>query len=269
MNINDIDWNGACLAQKPSKFGVTTGSTYWDKRAKSFARHNIKNDYVDKFLRCLKIRKDWTVLDVGCATGTLAVPLAQRVRSVTAMDISAGMLTLLSERCRTEGVDNIRIIRAGWEDDWTAAGIGQHDIAIASRSLITNDYRSALSKLDKAARKRVYLSTLVGDGPHDRQLFEAIGRPLNPGPDYIYFCNLLYQMGIRAGVSFVSSVERNAYNNPEEAFEIIRLRFGDLNRTEAKALKAYLEKYLHCRDGKWQMAYRRKIVWAVLSWEKT
>ncbi len=164
-DIRDIDWNRICVNAKRQRCYPTGNAAYWDKRAPSFARNASKSDYMGKFLRFIDIKPQWSVLDVGCAAGTLAIPLAGRAKRITAVDISAKMLALLQERCSELGISNIRTVHAGWEDDWEAVGVGEHDVAIASRSLITADFRDAIKKLDKAARKRVYLSTIVGDGP--------------------------------------------------------------------------------------------------------
>jgi SAM-dependent methyltransferase len=268
MKIEEIDWNRVCSAMKREKAFTGANSDYWNRRAPSFARNRSGSDYAERLLRLIRLRPNWTVLDVGCAAGTLAIPLASRVRKVTAMDISEKMLSLLDEKCSHLGITNVCALKTGWEDDWNAAGIGEHDVSIASRSLITDDYQSAIAKLDKAARRRVYISTFVGDGPHDRRIYEAVGRELNTGPDYIYIVNLLYQMGICANVNFIPSKINNSYESPDELIEILRIRFGDMSQSEEAALSAYLGKHLIRRNGGWEMSYRRNIQWAVIWWDK-
>ncbi len=267
-NIRDIDWNRICSEARRERSYPSGSAAYWDQRAPSFARNASKSDYVGKLLRFVEIRPNWTVLDVGCAAGTIAIPLAGRAKRITAMDISSNMLALLRERCAELGITNIRTVHAGWEDNWESTGIGEHDVAVASRSLITSDFRDAIAKLDKAARKRVYLSTIAGDGPLDRRIFEALGREFNPGPDYIYLYNLLYQMGITANISFISYQERNSYESPDDAFRVIKCRFEDMTAREEETLRSYIEQHLVCHEGHWMMSYRRKIRWAVFWWDK-
>jgi SAM-dependent methyltransferase len=267
-DIREIDWN-SIIAEIQRRKGDRDGSSdYWDKRAPAFARNASKSDYVDKILRFMKPKPHWSVLDVGCAAGTLAVPLAGKVKTVTGMDISAKMLMLLGERCGELGIENIMTVHGRWEDDWEELGIGEHDVAIASRSLITQDFHTALLKLNKAARKRVYISTLVGDGPYDRRMFEALGRELNPGPDYIYVYNLLYGMGIQAGIHFISYKERNSYENLDEAVMVHKGRLGTMTPQEEEILKEFFKKHLIHRCGKWETDCSRKIRWAVLWWDK-
>lgn len=268
FDIREVDWNRICWEKRKQKSSPSAATAYWDKRAPAFARNSSKSDYSEKFLRMLEVKPHWTLLDVGCAAGTLAIPLAERVKQITALDISGTMLSLLRERCRDLNVSTIQTVQGAWEDDWDALGIGEHDVALASRSLITEDFENALAKLNKAARKRVYVSTIVGDGPHDRRIYRALGRDLNPGPDYIYLCNLLYRMGIRANVNFITYQERNSYENLEDAFAIISSKMEVTPPEEAVLLRAFLEEHLVCKEGKWMMSYPRKICWAVIWWDK-
>jgi len=268
FDIREIDWNRICWEKRKQKSSPSGATAYWDKRAPAFARNSSKSDYSVKFLRLLEVKPNWTLLDVGCAAGTLALPLAERVKSITAMDISGTMLALLRERCAKRGISTIQTVQGAWEDDWNALGIGEHDVALASRSMITEDFESALTKLDRAARKRVYLSTIVGDGPHDRRIFRALGRNLNPGPDYIYIYNLLYRMGIRSNVNFITYHERNSYESPGDAYAHLSLKLEVTTPEEADILRTYLNENLACDEGKWMMSYPRKICWAVIWWDK-
>jgi len=54
-----------------------------------------KDDYISKMLNRIEVKPEWTVLDIGCGPGTLTVPLAKKVKSITALDISSEMLKFL------------------------------------------------------------------------------------------------------------------------------------------------------------------------------
>jgi SAM-dependent methyltransferase len=267
-DIRDIDWNEVCREIRNKKTYPSGNAEYWDKRAPSFARNASKSDYISKFFNLVELKREWSVLDVGCAAGTLAIPLASKVKMITGMDISKKMLALLQERAAQAGINNIKTVCGRWEDNWERLGIVEHDVAIASRSLITLDFRSALEKLNKAARKRVYISTIVGDGPLDRRIFDALGRELNAGPDYIYIYNLLYHMGINASVDFITYRERNSYESPDEAFNILKCRFENMSLHEENILRTYLDEHLVLKGETWEMSYRREIKWAVIWWRK-
>jgi len=51
---------------------------------------------------------DMDVLDYGCGTGLVTLLLQPSVRSVTGADTSGGMLEVLREKCRKQGLSNVR-----------------------------------------------------------------------------------------------------------------------------------------------------------------
>jgi SAM-dependent methyltransferase len=262
-----VDWDAAwkaALEERPPR----GGRGEWDQRAESFARHVADSDYAERLLRIMQPQRSWTVLDVGCGAGTVAVPLARRVASVTALDFSPRMIELLRLRCAEERIDNVETVVGSWEDDWENLKIGTHDVALASRSLAVKELRAAVIKLDRAARRRVFISSLVGDGPADRRIFEAVGRPLHRGPDYIYVYNLLHDMEIFANVSLLSSVEWKRYATHEEALENLRWMLRNPTPEELDRLKAYLAAQLVPHEGGWRLPAPRTVRWAVIWWDK-
>jgi SAM-dependent methyltransferase len=268
IDVKAVDWNRAWQVRRAGRNSSKRDARFWEGRASSFAKSSSQRGYADRFLAIMKPEAHWTVLDMGCGNGALAVPLGKMVASVTAVDLSKEMLAAVCGRCKAEGLGNVSTIHGRWEDDWGRLGIGTYDVAIASRSMVADDLGASILKLDGAARKRVYIVTIVGDGPYDRGLFDAVGRPLNLGPDYIYNYNLLYQMGILANVAFVEERRSRAYSSPEEAFASMRWMFDELAPREEERFKAYLERHLVPECGSWKCSYDRIIRWAVMWWEK-
>jgi hypothetical protein len=178
------------------------------------------------------------------------------------------MLAILTEQCRARNIATISAVEASWEDDWSTRGIGEHEVAIASRSLVTDDLRGSIRKLAAHATKRVYISTIVGDGPFDRRLFEATGKPLDTGPDYIYNYNLLYQMGIHANVSFITERRNRSYDGVDEAMAGVAWMFDELTPGEEAKLRRHMEAHLvGTPDGKWRLSYENVVRWAVIWWD--
>ncbi len=268
IDVGLIDWNRVWQARNSLRSSPKRGVEFWDGRAASFAEARAETSYADRCLSIMNPQADWTVLDMGCGGGTLAIPLARSVSSVTAVDVSREMLAVVRARCEDEGIGNVTTLQGRWEDDWARLGIGIYDVAIASRSMVGEDLRASVLKLDRAARKGVYIVTVVGDGPYDRRLFDAIGRPLNSGADYIYHYNMLYQMGILANVAFIEESRNRAYDRPEKAYASVRWMFGELDSTEEERLRAYVREHLVIREGCWSFSYDMIIRWAVMWWEK-
>lgn len=209
------------------------------------------------------------MLDVGAGPGTLAVPLAKTVQSVTAVDFSAQMLAALEEEAARAGVANIRTVQAAWEDDWPNHGIEPHDVAVASRSLSVDDLAAALVKLDRWATRRVVLSDRVGSGPFDPELFAAVGRDFQPGPDYIVTVNLLYQLGINARVDFIDLERCRHFRSREEALDSCRWMLEPLEPEEEAKMIAYVETHLAQEaEDCWVVCRTTPVRWAVIQWDK-
>jgi SAM-dependent methyltransferase len=267
MDICTIDWNDVWKKQLSRPLDSIQVEEYWDRRAAGFSRPENQGPYIEQFLQLLSLKPDWRVLDVGCGTGTLAVPLAFRVAGITALDISSAMLDRLKTICRQQGIVNIHPIRASWTDDWQEQNIQPHEVVIASRSLIVPDLRRAIETLNRFALHRAYISVPVGNGPFDPDLLQAIGRPCRRGPDYIYVYNLLYQMGLHASISFITYLEDRSFPDLEAATTAAGNKIGDLLPCEETALQQYIVRNFECREGRWQHRSPRTIRWAVMWWD--
>lgn len=265
-----LDWNRIWQDSCRRRKGDRNDREFWNKRAPSFANHAKESSYVADFLRVTALPADWSVLDVGCGAGTLAVPLAGSVRQVTAADFSVTMLAILAARCREQGLTNVSTQLLSWDDDWDAAGIEQHDVAIASRSLVVEDLAGAIQKLASRARHRVIISSLVGDGPFDRRIFNAIGRDLDRGPDYICVYNLLHQLGIYADVTLVSNAgeDGKSFEDLDDAFTSYGWMLGEMTDEEKRRLRTYLENHLVRTKNGYALDYHHHVRWAILSWNK-
>ena len=273
MPVPFFDWNEAAsqIARERREMNTGTklkGEAFWNMRAPSFANHADETGYAAAFLDIIKPESGMTVFDMGCGGGTLAVPLSGLVQEVTAADFSSNMLAIVKDKISAFNIKNINPVKLSWEDDWAVAGIGVHDIAIASRSMSVENIKEAVTKLSGAASKRVYISTVVGDGPHDRMVYEAVGREIFPSVDYIYIYNILYQMGIHANVSFITENDVKSYDAFDEALASPRWMLQDMTSDEEVRLDAFMRAHLVERNGKWQKDYAKNYKWAVIWWNK-
>lgn len=269
MDFHDIDWNTLWQQSRQKKSWKRKKKGDWDKRAAGFAKRNIGSSYVDEFLEMLRPQPEWSVLDVGSGPGTLSIPLASSVKQITALDFSANMLEVLNEQARDSQIDNLRTMQVAWEDDWEQAGVGIHDVAIASRSLAVQDLRAALEKLNAHADKAVFVTDRVGSGPMYPALFEAVGREFLAGPDYIFTVNILYQMGINANVNFVSADRNGPFATREEAEESLTWMVDDPTPDEEEKLQVFVDEHLRkLPEGTWGIEGKPPVQWAVIWWEK-
>ena len=150
---------------------------YWNKRAATFTR-DATVEYERWLLDLLALEAGEEILDMGCATGTLAVPLARTGHRVHGCDFAEAMLTILDERAAADKLPITSHLLA-WEDDWEEAGLGENsvDVAFASRSLMSGDVSACVRKLDAAARSRA--AVVVPDSllpSRDPRLLTYLGR---------------------------------------------------------------------------------------------
>lgn len=274
VSQQDKDWNAEWIRLSDQR-GAAHDAAFWDRRARDFRGGDEAAPFVAGFIALMRMQPGESVLDVGCGSGTLALPLARAGHNVVAVDFSAGMLDALRRRASADGLLNVRTIHAGWDDDWRAAGVATADVAIASRSLDVRDLRAALQKLDAFAGRRVCIA-LPADGLFYGQLLahEALGRPYTRRGDQVTAANVLRQMGIDVEVAFLEHASAHRYESPAAALESLRRVATPADEREEAALERYAAEHLvetTGADGRraWKQDPAIAVRWAFLAWDKS
>jgi ubiquinone/menaquinone biosynthesis C-methylase UbiE len=260
-----VDWNQLWKEQVEK---LPKKKDLWNSIAPQFNEWMDKDDYPAEFISKIKIEPNDTVLDVGCGNGAITIPLAQKARSVTALDSSTRMLEFLGKKAGHPS--NIQMINKGLEEV-DAQEIGYHDVVVASRSLNgIADIQAQLEKLDRIARKYVYITLWgVDNRKFENEMAELLGRESHQNPEYILVYNILYEMGIQANVEFLKSNTRNHYSNMDEALDRIKWRIGDMDEGEKSIIKKHLERVL-TRNSDGSLTYTRtNSKWVLIWWEKS
>lgn len=86
----------------------------WDKQPH---RRQLAADIFAALDRQVALAPDMAALDYGCGTGLIALALAPRVRRVTAVDSSRGMLDVLAQKMKTAGLGNVVLLQADFATD--------------------------------------------------------------------------------------------------------------------------------------------------------
>lgn len=265
----DIDWTALRANALAQKGWHPKGPAAWDAKARSFSNRNKNASYVALVFAHLPLNASLTVLDIGSGPGTLAIPLAPKVKSVTAIDFSQGMLDTLQDIAQKENIGNIRTVQCSWEDDWEKKGLQPHDIALASRSIGVKDLKAALCKINSYGRRYVFLTDRIGSTPFEESAFLALGRPFAIGPDYIYTLNMLYCLGIYPNVTILDLEQDVEYSSMDEAMKSYSWMFQDITPDENVVLEKYLtKKIVQIKNGRVTVRRDSPPKWALIWWEK-
>ncbi|WP_415140525.1 class I SAM-dependent methyltransferase [Nocardioides sp.] len=188
-------------------------TTYWDERAQRYAQSVSGQDGPLLDLLGTWLTPDTTVLDVGAGTGRHAVPLAQRVRLVVAVEPSKQM------RARIPPTPGLEVVAA----DWLAAGDLRADVVTCLHTLypIANPV-PFLRKLDQAAKRRVVVAMRDDPSAHPAEVIAGGARE----PLLRHLVLLLRQMGIAPDVKRFRYTTAYHFDSFEEARDDCRARAG-------------------------------------------
>ncbi len=243
--------------------------SHWDSRAKEFNRRvMLHKERAEGQVATLGLLSWETVLDVGAGTGRLAIPMARRAKSVTALDQSGGMLACLQENMQAEGIENIQCIQKSWQD-LGEGEIEPHDVVLSSNSLGVYDLRGALAKMDSLAKRAVYIFTFT-DGKRDDGFREFMRKGEQakhaPGPaGYLMIYNLLADMGILADIKIMEWQSKEHYKSLDDAVAEWR-QMHEVPAEREPDLREFLSQKLVKDDLGLSMHRHHKQ--AMISWQK-
>ncbi len=235
-------------------------SNDWDDKSKEMAVSVINSPYVNDFISRMDISGDEVVLDIGCGPGTLAIPLAKKVKEVIAIDFSKQMLAQLEAYAAREGVTNIRTYHLSWEDDWSI--LPTIDIAVASRSMEVKDIDEALLKMSHQATKACYLTYKAGGSFVDMDILEYIDKKIVTKPDFWYIPVLLYQHGYLPRIDYIETKRGSIRaGNADEFVQSLIWSVHELSEEQQRKAREYYDKFIAAQDRQ-----PKPFIWAFISW---
>ena len=251
---------------------------YWNKRAATFTR-DATSDYERWLLDLLALEAGEEVLDMGCATGTLAVPLARAGHRVHGCDFAEAMLAILDERAAAEKLPITSHLLA-WEDDWEKAGLGENsvDVAFASRSLMSGDVSACVRKLDAAARSRAAI--VVPDSllpSRDPRLLTYLGRAARRPRIVRDVTRALASLGRTPVFATTRTFRPMRFSSFDEARTDLRRLAGPepFTAREHRLFDAYAAQHFARRAAEspsgepsemWVLDYKLPVTWVFIGW---
>jgi SAM-dependent methyltransferase len=231
-----IDWIERwqqLVLERAAAAGDHADSSYWDRRAPSYARST--SGRADEFLDLISphLSRHKTLIDVGAGSGRHALPLADRLEWVTVVEPSEGMRAQIPPR------DNMTVVASTWE----AATVAPADLVICCHVLYgVEDPVGFITKMERSARERIFIMLRETPLAHPSVVVRErlLGEQEPPMPRFSDLFMLLIQMGIAPGVDFLrySAVQR--YAGIDEALADCRALIGK-GWDESKARAALAE----------------------------
>lgn len=262
-NPNDVDWT-KFWAEKLSK----KVDKDWDKAAPGFFKRTKKEDYYNALFDRLILDENDTVLDVGCGEGSVTIPIAKKVKKVIGIDSSPKMLEYLEKRARDEDASNIETILKPIEEI-SYDEIGDVDVVVCSRSLNgIIPIEEVLCELNRIAKKYVFITIF---GPENKKIEkdfdEELGIKTEDFPDYNYFFNILFNMGIYANIERFDLQNYREYSSIEEAMDNGKFRLDLYSDSEKELLKDYLKRILtYDEESEKYYNIKDKVDWIIIWW---
>lgn len=260
MFLEPIDFAHMYKEHKQKTIFKGKSSSDWDIKSSELAPTMQNSPYVDDFISRMDISGDEVVLDIGCGPGTLAIPLAKKVKQVIAIDFSKEMLNQLEIYAAKEGIKNIKTYHIGWDDDWSKLPIV--DIAVASRSVEVSDVDKALSKMNMQARKGCYLTYKAGGSFVDMEILDFIGKTIITKPDFWYIPLLLYKKGYLPQIDYITSNKGSVKSSNQEDFVTSLIwSLGSLNEAQQEKAREYYKLFIEKQN-----TYPKPFTWTFIAW---
>jgi len=95
------------------------GAAQWDANQ---GRVKLSQEVAHAIIRVAKPSRDMDVLDFGCGTGLVTLKLQPLVRTIRGVDSSRGMLDVLEEKIRANGIVNVRTCLVDFENSGCMEG---------------------------------------------------------------------------------------------------------------------------------------------------
>ncbi|WP_220680636.1 class I SAM-dependent DNA methyltransferase [Methanofollis formosanus] len=273
MKVANTDWNQVWADRVRANRavpGFRTGKDLWEEK-KVAAEYRVPTDRVAATLARLPLMPRLSVLDIGAGPGTLALPLAREVQSVTAVEPAAGMMSVLEEKARVRDCRNIRAVQKRWEAVDPACDLeGPYDLVVASFSLAMENLAASLEKMDAVASGSIHLfwfADLPGWERHYLEIWPPLhGAPYSPVPKADVVFNLLWQMEYHPNLVQMPLIQEEYFRDLEEAVAHYAPKFGVAGAGEEEVVREALGRWL-VREGD-GLVLRERSRAAHIWWEK-
>jgi hypothetical protein len=246
---------------------------FWTERTVAWYRRAVaRSDYAAAILRALApaLAECRTALDVGAGCGALALPLAGRMRRVTALEPAPAMARALREDAAGRRLANVAVVEAAWGE----APLAPHDLVLCAHvGELLRPAATFLRTVSSAARRWVALVRDAAPEPgeaRDKFFFgelypRLLGRPYATGcPDPMETVERLRALGITPDVTPIRYDSGQPFDDLDEACDFWEAYLGLAPGADRRFLQDFLGNRL-VRDGEgWLAPYPKRAL--VIAW---
>ncbi len=254
FNIMDplINWQALQkLSMPPMPPHSVNGENMWDTAAVMYNKMAaLEKVHTLNQINALPLRPTDNVLDMGCGSGRIKVPVAQRVSSVTAADSTKTMLDYCVENVKKANLTNVDPVFLDFNDAVVGKNIKKHDVVICSRSAGLQDLKKLSSFSDRIAAIVIWANAPSIPEPLEK-LFTGTGsgnRRPRPGRNdrrvgYNLFYNIVYDLGYEPNVHVVDDGFTFEYASREEAYSDLSI-IGEIDPDKMDVFQRNVDQFL-------------------------
>jgi hypothetical protein len=235
---------------------------YWTaERVRLFQRAVERSDFPEKLLDALApaLAGCRDGVDVGAGVGAFTVPLARRLKTVTALEPSPAMRECLGGTLARHRLANVAVLPV----NWGAAPLPPHDlILVANVAPVFDDLEAFVVSATPLARRVVAIVQNVGPGTEKFYFGELypllLGREYPHRADYLRTLTVLHARGVFANVRIVEYDFDQPFADFDEAAAFWTNRLSLRQPDQIAKLTEFLRGKLRREGGGWLAPMRRR-----------
>jgi hypothetical protein len=246
---------------------------FWTERKVAWYRRAIaRSDYAAAVLRALDpaLAECASALDVGAGCGALALPLAEHLRHVTALEPAPAMAKALREEAAARRLANVEVVEAVWGE----VPLGPHDLILCAHvGELLRPAAAFLREVSGVARRWVALVRDAAPEPgevRDKFFFSELyprllGRRYETGcSDPMETVERLHDLGITPRVTPIRYRSDQPFDDLDEAGDFWEEYLGLAPGVQRPFLRDFLADHL-VQDGRgWLAPYPKRAL--VIAW---
>ena len=154
----------------------------WDRRADAFDKplHSMSDPFLKLVSDTVDLSPGFTdVLDIGCGTGVMSLPLAGKVRSVTGVDVSPRMVQIAVRNAESAGAVNAEFRTVDW-DVCRSADIGRFNLTLAHMTPAIHSGETFAKMLAVSSGWCFLAGYVARESPVWDEIYSIVGEPEVP-----------------------------------------------------------------------------------------